>query len=95
VRYESKGLAENQVKIQSKTSDCYSTIVKALVEKHGEFQTYRLKEERRYRAVLKICITPSTLRYQTKTEKLGHMVANIWNVKQYRIKHPSQCRLKT
>jgi hypothetical protein len=51
--YETKVLAQNQVKVQPKTSDAYRTIVKALADKHTEFHTYKPKEERNYRVVLK------------------------------------------
>jgi hypothetical protein len=60
-QYEIKALADNQVKVQPKTSESYRTIIKALAEKRTEFHTYKLKEERSYRVVLK-CSTPSTLK---------------------------------
>jgi hypothetical protein len=44
-QYEIKFLAENQVKIQLKTSECYGTIVKALAENCTEFRTYKLKKK--------------------------------------------------
>jgi hypothetical protein len=37
------------VKVQPKTSESYRTSIKALAEKHMEFHTYKLKEERSYR----------------------------------------------
>jgi hypothetical protein len=49
---------------------------------------YKLKEERSYRVLLKICITPSTLKTSKQIEKLGHTVMNIWNIEQYRTKLP-------
>jgi hypothetical protein len=52
-QYETKALADNQLKVQSKTAGCYSTIVKALAERRTEFHTYTLKEERGFRVVLK------------------------------------------
>jgi hypothetical protein len=52
-QYDIKALTDNQVKFQPKTSECNSTIVKALAERHTEFHTYKLKEERSYRVVLK------------------------------------------
>jgi hypothetical protein len=45
-QYEDKALADNQVKVQPKTSDSYRTITQVLVEKRMEFHTYKLKEER-------------------------------------------------
>jgi hypothetical protein len=61
-QYEIKALADNQVKVQPKTSECYKTIIKALAEKNMQFHTYKLKDEISYRVVLKICTTPSTLK---------------------------------
>jgi hypothetical protein len=61
-QYEVTALAHNQVKVQPKTSESYTIIIKALAEKCTQFHTYKLKEERSYRVVLKICITPSTLK---------------------------------
>jgi hypothetical protein len=70
-QYETKALADNQVKVQQQT----------------EFHTYKPKEERSYRVMLKsmhYSITPADIK--TEIEKLGHQVTNIWNITQYRIK---------
>jgi hypothetical protein len=61
-QYEVKALPHNQFKVQPKTSESYRIIKKALTEKCTHFHTYKLKEERTYKAVLKICTTPSTLK---------------------------------
>jgi hypothetical protein len=61
-QYEVKALAQNQVKVQPKTSESYRIIIKAVAENHTQFHTYKLKEERSYRAVLKVCTIPSTLK---------------------------------
>jgi hypothetical protein len=58
-QYEITALADNQVKVQPKTFESDTTITKGLAEKCAEFHTYKLKEERRYRVVLKISTTPS------------------------------------
>jgi hypothetical protein len=52
-QYEIKALADNQVKIQTKISESYRIIIKVSAEKHMQFHTYKLKEERSYRVVLK------------------------------------------
>jgi hypothetical protein len=60
---------------------------KALAEKQTEFHTYKPKEERSYRVVLKnmhYSIAPVDIK--TEIEKLGHQVTNIWNITQYRTK---------
>jgi hypothetical protein len=40
----------------------YRKIRKAIAEKRTEFHTYKLKEERIYKVVTRICTTPSTLK---------------------------------
>jgi hypothetical protein len=87
-QYETKALADNQVKVQPATTDSYRGITKALAEKQTEFHTYK-PEERSYRVVLKnmhYSIPPADIK--TEIEKLGHQVANIWNITQYRTKLP-------
>jgi hypothetical protein len=77
---EIKALADNQVKVQPKTSNFHTTIIKALSEKRAEFHTYNLKEESTYRIVLKnmhYSINPEEIK--TEIEKLGHTVTNIRN----------------
>jgi hypothetical protein len=46
-QYQIKALTYCQVEVQPKTSESYRTIIKALAEKHTEFQTYKLKKESR------------------------------------------------
>jgi hypothetical protein len=83
--YEIKALAE----IQPKTSESYRTITKALADKRTQFHTYKLKELKSYRVMLKnmhCSINPEEMK--TDIENLGHTVTNIWNIKQYRTKLP-------
>ena len=87
--FELKVLRENQVKIQPKSPDVYRTIIKALTEKHTEFHTYQPKADRSFRTVLR------GLHYSTDIEDLraaiechGHIVANIFNIKQARSHTP-------
>jgi hypothetical protein len=47
-----------------------------------------LKEERSYRVVVK------KITEITEDEKLGHVVTNVWNIKQYRTKLPPPCFLQ-
>jgi hypothetical protein len=42
-QYETKSLADNQVKVQPATTDSYSATTKALAEKQTEFHTYKPK----------------------------------------------------
>jgi hypothetical protein len=89
-QYKIKALAGNQVKFQPKTSECYVTIPKGLAKKRIEFHAYKLKEDRSYREVFEnMHHTINSKQIKTETMKLGYMVTNIWNIKQY----PSQCSL--
>jgi hypothetical protein len=54
-----KTLYNDQVRVQPTESSVYITIVKALMEKDTEFHTYKPKQERSFRVVLKN-IHPST-----------------------------------
>jgi hypothetical protein len=53
-QYEIKAPADNQVKVQTKTSESYRITIKALAEKRSQFHTYKLKEQRNYRVELKL-----------------------------------------
>jgi hypothetical protein len=59
----------------------YRQIIKALAEKRTEFHTYKLKEERSYRVLLKnmhYSIKPEEVKSQI--EKTGYRASNIWNI---------------
>jgi hypothetical protein len=63
--------------------------MKGLGDKRTQFHTYKLKEERSNRVVLKnvyYSINPEEIK--TEIENLGHTVTIIWNFKQYRPKLP-------
>lgn len=51
--YEIKIINNTQVKIQPKSSEKYSAIVKELQTRNTEFHTYKLKQERSFRVILK------------------------------------------
>ena len=88
-QYEIKALQNNEVKIQPKTADHYRIIIKALTEKQTEFHSYKLKEERNYRVVLKNMHHSTNIEeIKTEIEKLGHIVTNVWNIKNHRTKLP-------
>jgi hypothetical protein len=87
--YEIKALAQNQVKVQPKSSNSYRIITKALNDRNTPFHTYKPKEERTYRGVLKnmhYYIDPEEIK--NEIARLGHKVSNIWNVKLYLAKQP-------
>jgi len=76
-----KILYNDQVRIQPTKVSVYPTIVKVLVEKYSEFHTYKPKQERSFRVVLKNTHPSTDLNKvkQSLTDK-GHVVTNIWNV---------------
>ena len=78
-----KILYNDKVRVQPTEGSIYTTIVEALMEKHTEFHTYESKQERSFRIVLKN-IHPSTDLNDIKQSLTdnGHVVTNIWNVKQ-------------
>jgi hypothetical protein len=87
--FEIKVLHDNQVKVQTQTSDKYRTIVRALVERSTEFHTYQPKTERSFRAVLRgMHYSTNTEDIKSAIEQLGHTVLNIHNIQQQRTNTP-------
>lgn len=76
--YSLKCLYNNQIKIQPTTSDSYRKTVKALQDKHTQFHTYQLKQDRSFRVVLRN-MHPTIDKDLLKQgiEILGHEVLNI------------------
>jgi hypothetical protein len=81
--YIVKTLRNDQVKIQPLQSKVFSTIIHALKERNTEFFTYKSKQDKTFRVVLKN-IHPSTDPKEIShcLMEQGHEVVNIWNVKQ-------------
>jgi hypothetical protein len=71
-------LPNDQMKVQPTGSSIYTAIIKALMDKNTEFHTYKPRQDRRFRVVLKN-IHPSTdinnIKQALKDE--GHEVTNI------------------
>jgi hypothetical protein len=87
-QYFITALANNQVRVHT-TADSYRSIAHTLTDKCAEFHTFKPKEERNYRVVLKnmhYSISPDDIK--AEIENLGHKVANVWNITQYRTKLP-------
>ncbi|CAG4981216.1 unnamed protein product [Colias eurytheme] len=84
-----KVLTNNQVKIQPKDSETYRTIVHQLELRNTEFFTYKPKNERGFKVVLKK-MHPSADPEDIKEalEDIGHTSTNIWNIKQKVTKKP-------
>lgn len=87
--YDLKILQNEQVKIQPKTAETYTVVVKELENKNTEFYTYKPKQDRSFKVILKN-MHPSTCIDDIKEalEALEHECTNIWNIKQYKTKNP-------
>jgi hypothetical protein len=58
-KYLVKTLYNDQVTVQPAESSVYTTVVKALMEKYTEFHTYKPRQERNFRVVLKNILPPA------------------------------------
>ena len=87
--YDIRIVNSNQVKIQIKTPEIYKNVVKELESKNTQFYTYKPKQERCFKVVLRN-MHPSVNQEDLKQElkDLGHEVSNIWNVKHRITKAP-------
>lgn len=87
--YTVKVLRNDRVKIQPVISEAYTNIVKQLEIKETEFYTYKPKQERSYKVILKK-IHPSTCTDDIKEAlaERGHITTNIWNIKDRTTKRP-------
>jgi PAX-interacting protein 1 len=87
-KYLVKTLSHDQVKVQPTESPLYTAIIKALIDRNTEFHTYKPRQDRSFRVVLKN-LHPSTdvndIKQALKEE--GHEAPNMWNVKQRNTKH--------
>jgi hypothetical protein len=82
-KYTVKTLSNEQVRVQPTEISIYTAIIKALIDKNTEFHTYKPRQDRSFRVVLRN-LHPSTEVHGIKqaiTEK-GHEVTNVWNAKQ-------------
>lgn len=90
--YEIKVLRNNQVKILPRTSEAYTTIVKQLELKETEFYTYKPKQERDFKVILKnLHSSMDTSEIIKALDELDHTVTNIWNIKSTRTKNLCLC----
>jgi hypothetical protein len=87
--FKFKVLQDNQVKIQPKSSNKYTIIIKALAEKRTQFHTYQPKADRHFRTVLQgLHYSTNIQDMKSEIESLGHTVMNIFNIKQSRTNTP-------
>lgn len=87
--YELKVLRNNSVKILMKTHEVYKKVEEQLDLKGTDYYTYKPKQERSFKVVLKN-MHPSTNVEDIKAAllELGHETVNIWNMKQRITKTP-------
>lgn len=88
-KYTIKSYEAEQVKIQVEDSLSYTKLIKELNDKKTEYHTYKTKENRTFRVVLKN-IHPSinTEDIKESLQEIGHDVTNIWNIKQRNTNKP-------
>ena len=82
-KYVVKTLPNDQVRVQPTESPIYTSIIKALMEKNTEFHTFKPRQDRSFRVVIRN-LHPSTEIQDIKQAIMekGHEVTNIWNAKQ-------------
>ena len=81
--FELKVLQDNQVKIQHKSTDKYTTITKALAEKRTEFHSYQPKADQSFRTVLRgLHYSTDIQDIKSETESLGHSNEYLHQAKQ-------------
>lgn len=87
--HELKIMSHNRVRVQPKTAENYSKIIKSLEEKNTQFHTYELKEKRAFRVVLKnMHHTTNTVELKEVLKQFGHTVRNIHNIRNRVTKEP-------
>ncbi|XP_037943083.1 uncharacterized protein LOC119675937 [Teleopsis dalmanni] len=80
--FELKVLNNEKVKIQAKTTESYVTIVKQLESKKTEFYTYKPKDERNFKAILRnMHSSVNTEDIKTALAEIGHKALNVFNMK--------------
>ena len=84
-----KTLSNEQVRVQPTESSVYTTIIKALMEKQTEFHTYKPRQDRSFRVVIRN-LHPSTDIQDIKRALIekGHEITNVWNAKQRSTNRP-------
>jgi hypothetical protein len=80
-QYGTKTLSDNEVKAQSKSSQCYSAIVKS---RSGKAHQHPHVHTKRSCSPVKNMHHSINRDDKTEIEKTGHKVRHIWNIRQYR-----------
>lgn len=80
---------DGHVRLMTKSTNAYRTLVKYFDSKKVKFHTFQLKQERSYRVVLKnIHFSTPIEDIKNEIEKNGHVVRNIVNIKSRFTKDP-------
>ena len=88
-QYTLKTLSNVQVKVQPLEGAAYTSIIKALTDKKTEFHTYKPKQDKAFRVVLKnVHPTTDLADIKRSISDKGHEVTNIWNIKQRNTNKP-------
>jgi predicted solute-binding protein len=84
-----KTLSNEQVRVQPTESSICTIIIKALMEKNTEFHTFKSRQDRNFRVVIR------NLHQSTEIQDIkraliekGHKVTNVWNAKQRNTNRP-------
>lgn len=87
--YEIRVISHNRVKVQPKNPEIFSEIVKQLESKNTEFYTYKPKNERSFKVILRN-VHPSVEAEEIKSalQEHGHVATNVWNMKHRQTKRP-------
>lgn len=81
-QYTTKCLADNVVKINTKTPDVYRKLIKYMQENDIIHHTFQMKQDRPYKVVMKhIHHTTPTEEIKNALKEKGHKVRNILNIK--------------
>lgn len=87
--YTLKSVNNDLVKIQPNSSQNYTDIIKALKEKETDFHTYKPKQERCFRVVLKgLHSSADTEILKKELSELGHIVDSVSNIKNRITRNP-------
>lgn len=87
--YTYKSLKNGHIRLMTKSSNAYRTVVKHLDSQKKMFHTYQLKQERSYRVVVKnLHYTTPINDIKSAIENEGHKVRNIMNLKSRISKQP-------
>ena len=88
-RYQITTLGLNKIKLQLRKKEDLVTVTQALDQNKTEYHTYKNKEDKTYRVVLRgLHSSSNTDHIKAELIKLGHETTNIWNIRHRTTKEP-------